>query len=321
MTYRSLRECVDDLKLQDTCFGLKRNNPHSRWRKFSAECFRREDRHLLRQSQRLPFSHGQQSFGTMERARYMFRHTLRAVERFIDLKVNPACYLHKPWEYLFTACTGLNVLPRRVRKAAVMECETTISDLPQLVSWQQDGGAFITLPQVYTEHPFKPGFMNSNLGMYRVQLSGNVYIPNEEIGLHYQIHRGIGVHHAAAIEKGESLRANIFVGGPPAMTLAAVMPLPEGIPELLFAGALGGRRVPLYREKSFHCRQCGFLHHRLRDPEQRKPGDPLAIIWAITASLMTFLYSEWIRSITAGMPSGLSLWSADHRRRIQSSVS
>ena len=68
--------------------------------------------------------------------------------------------------------------------------------------------------------------------MYRVQLSGGQYQPNREVGLHYQIHRGIGVHHAAAMRRGEPLRVNIFVGGPPAMTVAAVMPLPEGMSEL-----------------------------------------------------------------------------------------
>ena len=81
--------------------------------------------------------------------------------------------------------------------------------------------------------------------MYRVQLSGNQYVLNREVGLHYQIHRGIGVHHAAAIRRGEPLRASVFVGGPPALTVAAVMPLPEGLPELAFAGALGGRRVAM----------------------------------------------------------------------------
>src|SRR5258706_9056869 len=81
--------------------------------------------------------------------------------------------------------------------------------------------------------------------MYRVQLSGNQYRPDRQIGLHYQIHRGIGVHPAAAIRKGTPFRVTIFVGGPPALTLAAVMPLPEGMPELTFAGALGGRRVRL----------------------------------------------------------------------------
>src|SRR5439155_11709480 len=79
----------------------------------------------------------------------------------------------------------------------------------------------------------------------RVQLSGNNYAADRQVGLHYQIHRGIGVHHAAALGKGVPFRVNIFVGGPPALTLAAVMPLPEGMPEVAFAGALGGRRVRL----------------------------------------------------------------------------
>jgi 4-hydroxy-3-polyprenylbenzoate decarboxylase len=57
-----------------------------------------------------------------------------------------------------------------------------------------DGGPFVTMPQVYTEDADKPGIMNANLGMYRIQLAGNDYILNKEIGLHYQLHRGIGVH-------------------------------------------------------------------------------------------------------------------------------
>src|SRR5207302_4125814 len=81
--------------------------------------------------------------------------------------------------------------------------------------------------------------------MYRVQLSGGRYAPNRQVGLHYQIHRGIGVHHAAALRRGVPFRVNVFVGGPPAMALAAVMPLPEGLPELAFAGALSGSRVAL----------------------------------------------------------------------------
>ncbi len=81
--------------------------------------------------------------------------------------------------------------------------------------------------------------------MYRVQISGGQYEPNHEVGLHYQIHRGIGVHHAAALARGEDLRVNIFVGGAPAMSVAAVMPLPEGMSELAFAGALSGQRIPM----------------------------------------------------------------------------
>jgi 4-hydroxy-3-polyprenylbenzoate decarboxylase len=135
------------------------------------------------------------------------------------------------------------MLPSQVKSGPVQEQRTTISALPQLRSWPADGGAFITLPQVYTENIENPGLRRSNLGMYRVQLSGNSYTSDKEIGLHYQIHRSIGVHHAAAMRAGKPFRVNIFVGGPPAMTVAAVMPLPEGMSELTFAGALGRRRI------------------------------------------------------------------------------
>jgi len=105
-----------------------------------------------------------------------------------------------------------------------------------------DGGAFVTLPQVYTEDADKPGIGNSNLGMYRIQLNGNDYLLNKEIGLHYQLHRGIGVHQTKANNKGLPLKVSCFIGGPPAHSVAAVMPLPEGMSEMNFAGVLAGKR-------------------------------------------------------------------------------
>jgi len=99
------------------------------------------------------------------------------------------------------------------------------------------------LPQVYTEDPEKSGVMGaSNLGMYRIQLSGNDYVPNEEIGLHYQIHRGIGVHHEKYNRMDKPFKASVFVGGLPSHAFSAIMPLPEGLTELTFAGMLAGRR-------------------------------------------------------------------------------
>jgi 4-hydroxy-3-polyprenylbenzoate decarboxylase len=188
-------------------------------------------------------------FGTLDRTRFIFRDALEAVRHLVELKIDPSQLAQRPFRYLDVPRTLWSMWTRRVRSGPVVECETTLDQLPQLKSWPNDGGAFITLPQVYTEHPDKPGFKNSNLGMYRVQLSGNDYVPNREIGLHYQIHRSIGVHHAAAIQRGEKLRVNIFVGGPPAMTLAAVMPLPEGLSELLFGAALGRRAVRMIVRK------------------------------------------------------------------------
>jgi 4-hydroxy-3-polyprenylbenzoate decarboxylase len=186
-------------------------------------------------------------FGTLERTRFIFRDTLADIRRLVDLKLDPFSLMKHPLDAVRAPFAALHLLPRTTSSAPVLECRTTLANLPQIVSWPRDGGAFITLPQVYTESPARPGFGKSNLGMYRVQLSGNSYQPDTQAGLHYQIHRGIGGHHAEAIERGDLLRVNVFVGGPPSMTVAAVMPLPEGMPELSFAGLLGGHRIPMTR--------------------------------------------------------------------------
>jgi 4-hydroxy-3-polyprenylbenzoate decarboxylase len=129
--------------------------------------------------------------------------------------------------------------------------EISITDLPLIKHWKNDGGAFVTLPQVYTEDIDKPGIFNANLGMYRIQLTGNDYELNKEIGLHYQLHRGIGVHQTKANKKGQPLKVSCFIGGPPSHSVAAVMPLPEGISEMTFAGLLGSRRFRYTYEDGF----------------------------------------------------------------------
>src|SRR5262249_41922735 len=155
-----------------------------------------------------------------------------------------------PWRYCDVPGSLWNLRPKFVGRGPVMEREATIRELPQIESWPKDGGAFITLPIVYTEDAERPGWRHSNLGMYRIQMSGGEYKPDHEVGLHYQIQRGIGMHHAAALRKGVPFRVTIAVGGPPALMLAAVMPLPESLPELAFAGALGGSRVRLVRKRN-----------------------------------------------------------------------
>jgi len=184
-------------------------------------------------------------FGTRGRTRFLFRETLESVRRLIALKIDPADAWKRPWHYRGVPAALWTMRPKRVRSGPVLQHRTTIDQLPQLVNWPKDAGAFVTLPEVYTENQDRPGFAHSNLGMYRIQLSGGQYAANREVGLHYQIHRSIGVHHAVAIRRGERLRVNVFVGGTPAMMLAAVMPLPEGLSELTFAGALAGRRIPM----------------------------------------------------------------------------
>ncbi|HVJ86336.1 MAG TPA: UbiD family decarboxylase [Caulifigura sp.] len=187
-------------------------------------------------------------FGTIERTRFLFRDTLENVRRLVELKIDPGNAARRPFRYAKALPTAWAMRPKYVFRGPVCDAETTISQLPPIVSAPADGGPFITLPAVYSEDVRSPGWVKSNLGMYRVQLSGNSYARDREVGLHYQIHRSIGVHHAAAIAAGKPFRVNVFVGGPPALPLAAVMPLPEGLSELTFAGALGGRRVRLVRQ-------------------------------------------------------------------------
>jgi 4-hydroxy-3-polyprenylbenzoate decarboxylase len=190
-------------------------------------------------------------FGSIDQARYLFRDTLESVRRLIELKIDPTALTRHPLRYGWSPLTAIRMLPRKVRRGPVMEGRIELSDLPRLKCWPEDGGAFVTLPQVLSADPLHPrNPMRVNLGMYRVQISGNDYDPKSEAGLHYQIHRGIGVHHRAAIDSGTSLNVSVTVGGTPAMTLAAVMPLPEGLTELTFAGALAGHRIPLVEDNN-----------------------------------------------------------------------
>ena len=191
-----------------------------------------------------PFKAISNIYGTYERTDFLFRHTMRQVEKVVELKLDPTNFFKNPLRYLSAPFTALKALPMRVplSMAASAWGETTIDKLPQVKSWGMDGGAFVTLPQVYTEDPEKRGIMGSNIGMYRIQLSGNEYLLNKEIGLHYQLHRGIGVHHSKYNELDEPFRCSIFIGGAPSHAVSAIFPLPEGLPEVTFAGMLNGRR-------------------------------------------------------------------------------
>ena len=248
MGYPSLRACVEDLERTDQ---LRRIDVELDPRLEIAEVQRRTyaaggPALLFTRVRGTQFPMLGNLFGTLARSRFVFRDALASVERLLELKVDPSRAWKRPLRYAGVPWTALTMLPKPARALPVLANEISLSALPQLVSWPDDGGAFITLPQVYTEDPESPGPMRANLGMYRVQLTGNDYERDGQVGLHYQIHRGIGVHHQAALRRGDPLRVNIFVGGPPAMALAAVMPLPEGLPELLFAGALNRRGVRLH---------------------------------------------------------------------------
>ena len=215
-------------------------------------------------------------FGTLDRSRYLFRDTIQTVQALIQAKADPAVILKKPslWPKLITG--SLNSLPKKCYfQRAILPYQTKLSQLPQIQSWPKDGGAFILLPQVFSMIPGQTNIMKSNLGMYRVQISGNQYNKDKDIGLHFQIHRGIGIHASLAKNLEKVLRVSIFVGGPPAHTLAAVMPLPESISELTFAGVLGNRRFRYcYRNGHVLSADADFVITGTIDLNETKPEGP-----------------------------------------------
>jgi len=215
-------------------------------------------------------------FGTLERSKFIFRDTLSLVQQLIELKNDPVKALKNPIKNFTAGLAALKSLPLKnpLQKPALFQ-EIKIEDIPLIHHWPMDGGAFVTLPQVYTEDIDQPGIMKSNLGMYRIQLTGNEYVLNEEIGLHYQLHRGIGVHQTKANKKGLPLKVSIFVGGPPAHSVSAVMPLPEGISEMTFAGVLGNRRFR-YTYVDGYCisTDADFVITGEVYPEDNKPEGP-----------------------------------------------
>ncbi len=181
-------------------------------------------------------------FGTARRAEMAFgTRPLHLIKRLVELAETllpptPA----KLWgaRDIARALVGVGTVGRK--RGPVTDVVTTDVDLgrlPAITCWPEDGGPFITLPLVYTEHPDHPGH---NLGIYRLHVHDR-----RSTGMHWQIGKGGGFHYAAAEAKGEALPATVFLGGPPALMLAAVAPLPENVPELMLASLIAGQRLPV----------------------------------------------------------------------------
>jgi UbiD family decarboxylase len=180
-------------------------------------------------------------FGTARRAELAFgERPLRLIGRLVDLAETllpptPA----KLWGARDVGLELLKVGTRRVQSGPVTEHVTStvdLSRLPVITCWPEDGGPFITLPLVYTAHPNRPGH---NLGMYRMQVYDRT-----TTGMHWQIGKGGGFHYAAAEAQGATLPVTVFLGGPPALMLSAIAPLPENVPELMLASLIAGERLP-----------------------------------------------------------------------------
>ncbi|RNA69909.1 UbiD family decarboxylase [Alteribacter keqinensis] len=171
---------------------------------------------------------------------------------------------------LFTDVLKMGTKGVSQSKAPVMEHHTTdvnMKELPALTGWHHDSNPFVTLPLVYTEHP---DHNEHNLGMYRIEIK-----EAKKTGMHWQIHKGGGFHHSVAEEKNEALPVSLFVGGPPALIVSAIAPLPEAVPELMFSSLLMGEKLnvvnvdnhphPIIAEAEFAF--AGEVPPHVREPE------------------------------------------------------
>ena len=180
-------------------------------------------------------------FGTARRAEVAFgKRPLRLIKELVHLAetVLPPTP-GKLWGARGLGAELLKVGVRRRRTGPVTEVVTRglgLDALPVLTCWPEDGGPFVTLPLVYTTHPDGRG---SNLAMYRL----HVHDPRTT-GMHWQIGKGGGFHYQVAEGRGQALPATVFLGGPPALILAAIAPLPENVPEMMLASLIAGHRVP-----------------------------------------------------------------------------
>ncbi|MGL4721689.1 MAG: UbiD family decarboxylase [Desulfovibrionaceae bacterium] len=246
MKYRTMEECVHDLyKHNDLLMVEEEVDPYIEMGIIQRRAYKKKSPAILfTKVKNSPFPALANVYGTRERVEFLFRDSIASLRALLSLKADPMLGLKKPLYLLKALSSVWSTRPKIQKRAPILKNLTTLSQLPQLVSWKEDGGAYITLPEVYTQDPEGNSFSRSNLGMYRIQISSKYLVKDAEVGLHYQIHRGIAAHHAKALKNAIPLPINIFIGGPLALAISAVMPLPEDIPEIFFAGALSGFRIP-----------------------------------------------------------------------------
>ncbi len=178
----------------------------------------------------------------------------------------------KLWDNRQLFMDGLKIGLKEKKQGAILEnCQfpPKLGSLPMLTSWHSDGGAFVTLPLVYTEHPEGKGH---NLGMYRIQR-----FDDSTTGIHWQIHKGGGYHYHAAEQLGQALPMTLYIGGPPALMLAAIAPLPEDIPELMLTSLLLGKKLDMCPDPKGGHRLVANAEFAVRGavpPHVRRPEGP-----------------------------------------------
>ena len=177
-------------------------------------------------------------FGSYRRCELLFGRTIESVADEITKLLHM-----KPPEKFFDKLSMArelfslkNIFPKRLKgngacqQIKYLDNEIDLYKLPVLTTWEQDGGPFITMGQVYTQS--LDGEM-VNLGMYRLQ----VYDKNH-LGMHWQIHKDSSHFFDQYQKVGKKMPVTVAIGGDPLYTWCATAPLPYGVNELLMYGLI-----------------------------------------------------------------------------------
>ncbi len=213
-------------------------------------------------------------FGTNRRLELAFgrrpqqfvRDLVQLTETLMPLKMETL------WKHRHLFTEGMKIgLKTRCAGAILENCQSParLSSLPMLTSWHSDGGPFVTLPLVYTEHPDGRGH---NLGMYRIQQHDDT-----TTGIHWQIHKGGGYHYHEAEKLNQPLPLTLYIGGPPALMLSAIAPLPEDIPELMLTSLLMGKKLEMVTDPRGGHRLVASAEFAIKGqvpPHLRRPEGP-----------------------------------------------
>ena len=175
-------------------------------------------------------------FGSYRRTELLFGRSVESVADEITklLHMKPPASLKEKFSMAGELFSLKNVFPKRLKgkgacqQVKQLEGKVNLYDLPILTTWEQDGGPFITMGQVYTQS--LDGSM-VNLGMYRLQ----VYDKNH-LGMHWQIHKDASHFFDQYHKAGMRMPVSIAIGGDPLYTWCATAPLPYGVNELLLYG-------------------------------------------------------------------------------------
>lgn len=280
MKYRSkLKSTRDFLNVLDKSKNLwvveDEIDPNLELGQFHREVFKRDGPALLFTNVKgTHFPVATNLYGSVERLDLAFgdqpAQLIKDLTHTLDTILPPR--IRKVWKAKHLLPKLLNIGLKNRSNGPVLENKLTTPDLtqlPQVKSWPMDGGAFLTLPLVYTQSPVSG---KGNLGMYRVQL-----FDQDTAGMHIQINRGAGFHLYEAEQKKQALPVRVMLGGPPALTIAAVAPLPEDVPELLFASLLCGEKLKVGSPDALGISlalEADFSIQGVLEPYKRKPEGP-----------------------------------------------